>query len=229
MPVLRIGKKEDVADAIKNGDPEKGRMINDGYVVVKALAPMLQGRPFTDEEVNIERYFTFGVQYNLFFGAIKAGKFGPPHPRSVVPNSGCCKVCCCNCCFGCCCPYCCFPLCCNYTCCGGGKVEGLLKGMGATGGVEHVQLKTESFVAAGKKLAGFLGDRQFFGSDGKQGLVDVDLFGYIHYNVGVLKNPYAIAMVGAATCLQAWYDRMKGDAPGQADAFLNLQFMAPNA
>lgn len=80
-----------------------------------------------------------------------------------------------------------------------------------------------------KKLAGFLGDRQFFGSDGKQGLVDVDLFGYIHYNVGVLKNPYAIAMVGAATCLQAWYDRMKGDAPGQADAFLNLQFMAPNA
>jgi hypothetical protein len=229
MPVLRIGAVDDVAEAYKTGDPEKGRIINDGFVVIKSLAPMVQGRALSDEEMNIEKYFSFGLQYNMLFGAGKAGKINGGKLKQQIPNKNCCTVCCAQCCLGCCCPYCICPCCCNYVCCGGGKIEGMLKGMAAGFKVDYAQLKTESFVENGKKLGGLLNGREYFCTDGKLGLVDVDLFGYIHYQVSHLKNPYAAAMINADPKLKAWYDRMKGDAPGQIDAFANLKFVAPKS
>lgn len=227
MPVLRIGKKEDVAEANKKGDVEKGRIINDGYVAINALAPACQGRPLTDEEIKVEKYFTFGMQYNLFFGAVKAGKFGPPNPGQVFPHCNCCNKCCLNCCFGCCCPYCIFPCCCNYMCCSGGKIEGILKGNAALlEDGDYIKLKSDSFVAGGKKLAEMLGDKEFF-AGGELGLVDVDLFGFIHYNVAQLKNPYAIKFIDADSRLQNWYNKMKGGATAQVSAFNELQYLLP--
>jgi len=41
------------------------RQINDSYVIVKNLAPILQGRPLTQQEVAIEHMLTFGVMLAL--------------------------------------------------------------------------------------------------------------------------------------------------------------------
>lgn len=37
------------------------RQINDSFVIVKSLAPILQGRPLTDDELEVERQVTFGL------------------------------------------------------------------------------------------------------------------------------------------------------------------------
>lgn len=37
------------------------RQINDSFIIVKSLAPILQGRPLTDDELEIERQVTYGL------------------------------------------------------------------------------------------------------------------------------------------------------------------------
>lgn len=41
------------------------RQINDSYIIVKNLAPILQGRPLTPEEVELEKTVTFGLMIEL--------------------------------------------------------------------------------------------------------------------------------------------------------------------
>eukprot|EP00928_Gymnodinium_smaydae_P027890 TRINITY_DN21423_c0_g2_i2.p1 TRINITY_DN21423_c0_g2~~TRINITY_DN21423_c0_g2_i2.p1 ORF type:complete len:238 (+),score=46.73 TRINITY_DN21423_c0_g2_i2:201-914(+) len=41
------------------------RQINDSYIIVKNLSPILQGRPLTEKEVELEHILTFGVMLAL--------------------------------------------------------------------------------------------------------------------------------------------------------------------
>lgn len=41
------------------------RQINDSYIIVKNLSPILQGRPLTEQEVDIEHFLTFGIMLAL--------------------------------------------------------------------------------------------------------------------------------------------------------------------
>mmetsp|Transcript_141461 Transcript_141461/g.439695 ORF Transcript_141461/g.439695 Transcript_141461/m.439695 type:complete len:238 (+) Transcript_141461:99-812(+) len=41
------------------------RQINDSYIIVKSLSPILQGRPLTEREVQIEHMLTFGIMLAL--------------------------------------------------------------------------------------------------------------------------------------------------------------------
>merc|ERR1712007_52162 len=41
------------------------RQINDSYIIIKNLSPILQGRPLTEQEVEIEYMLTFGIMLAL--------------------------------------------------------------------------------------------------------------------------------------------------------------------
>eukprot|EP00408_Alexandrium_pacificum_P040634 CAMPEP_0171254060 /NCGR_PEP_ID=MMETSP0790-20130122/52029_1 /TAXON_ID=2925 /ORGANISM="Alexandrium catenella, Strain OF101" /LENGTH=245 /DNA_ID=CAMNT_0011721915 /DNA_START=78 /DNA_END=815 /DNA_ORIENTATION=+ len=41
------------------------RQLNDSFIIVKSLAPVLQGRPLTSDEVELERNMTFGLMVAL--------------------------------------------------------------------------------------------------------------------------------------------------------------------
>ena len=45
--------------------------INDSFIVVKTLAPILQGRPLTDEELQLEEMNTYGVMVRDAFSRVQ--------------------------------------------------------------------------------------------------------------------------------------------------------------
>ena len=58
MPVLRVN----------------GFQINDSFIMVTALAPVLHGRPLTDEEVKFEEDMCYGLMLVLELHMFKEGK-----------------------------------------------------------------------------------------------------------------------------------------------------------
>lgn len=227
QPVVRIGTKDAVATAYQTNNPELGRLINDTYIQIKSLGEILQGRKFTDQELEILKQTTFGLQYAFIVSGVKQGKMSGPLIDVLYPHEGFCKKCCYKCCLGCCCPYCCCPLCCNEVRCGGGKVDKIFKEEADKFGVQHTKPGSKRSFA---DTARWYGDRlqgSFFAGDA-HGVVDVDLFSIVHHSAKTVGDLAAAAMLDGDARLKAWYERMVGLA-GHVDQLANLRYVDPCA
>jgi len=227
MPVVRIGTKDAVANAYQTNNPELGRLINDTYIQIKSLGEILQGRPFTDPELEIMKQTTFGLQYSFIVSSVKQGKMNGKLVGALMPRLGCCKKCCFTCCLGCCCPYCCCPLCCNEICCGGGKPDKVFKSAADKFGVQHTKPgQKQSFANTGKWYADRLQGEYFAGDT--HGVIAVDVFSIVHHSVNTVGDPMATAMLDGDARLKAWYDRMVAVA-GDVDQMAGLKYVDPKA
>ena len=77
-----------------------GRQINDSFIIVKNLAPVLYGNPLTPEELDFEERMTYGLLPSMLSQTFDNGW----ETRKLVSKfsgkcGACCfTVCCCNCC-----------------------------------------------------------------------------------------------------------------------------------
>ena len=86
-------------DGFKKGDPYQkvpvlrvnGTQINDSFIMVKALAPVLHGRPLTDEEVKFEEEMCYGLMLVLELYMFNNGSNWQAQLRKQLP---CCIACC---------------------------------------------------------------------------------------------------------------------------------------
>mmetsp|Transcript_29136 Transcript_29136/g.63262 ORF Transcript_29136/g.63262 Transcript_29136/m.63262 type:complete len:247 (-) Transcript_29136:641-1381(-) len=156
------------------------RQINDSFIIAKSLAPILQGRPYTPEELEIEREMTFGLMVAgemrtagsckelCACGALLGGKIG-------------CFLRCCSC------ALCCFA-------------PGIIG--------KNQQLK--SVQGYGDMLRDHLGSNQFLGGGDKPSALDLSVFGMLQpfARIGAAWIEDLLGPHGDA--LSQWYDRMEG-------------------
>jgi hypothetical protein len=126
-----------------------GRQINDSFIILKTLCPILTGREMTPAEVELEQMITFGIM---------------PRLEADVAAS-CCDLCKCAGLMGC--PTClllrCFSCC--IPCCGPSMITGQYPG-----------LKSQNFYSS--ELKRLLGSEQYFNGS-EPGISDVSLFGLL--------------------------------------------------
>lgn len=156
-----------------------GRQINDSYIMVKSLAPILD-QPLTKEQVELEELVTFGLMIAM--------------EKKLAGN--CCSLCKCAC-KVCCCPGfmlgCCAPILC---CFGPSKV-----------GADQPDLKTVSEYSV--QIAKFLEGKQFFSGREEPGINDLSLYGMLGGFVAVGDSSVNDFLGGKDDPLRLWHTRMK--------------------
>ena len=149
-------------DGKKKGDPYQkmpvlrvnGTQINDSFIMVKALAPVLHGRPLTDEEVKFEEEMCYGLMLVLELHQFSKGENMQAQLRKQMP---CCIACCVGCCT------------CNVIC----MRRGLYKKTKELYGTEESHMA--KYIALIEER---LGNHEFV-SGNEIGMLDVSLYGTI--------------------------------------------------
>lgn len=183
------------------------RLVNDGYIILRSLAPILTGRELTETEVAMDRQLTYGLQYPLLAAAVKAGGMNAMMTfNSPNKSPNCCKRCCRSCCSACFLPYVCCACC---PCFLPKKVESVFKAGAKKFDVEHTEFRNmKDWEAKGHLLGGALAEREFFAPKDQPGIFDLSLFAILSSHIKVSKNPAAVCMRDASAPLKAWYERM---------------------
>jgi len=126
-----------------------GRQINDSYIIVKTLAPILTGKPMTQQELELDDVITYGLMPALEAAVVDTGA----DLRKCAPQAG--YFCCCLCAFSLC-----FPIC--------GCSKRIKKDYPDLRDVEHYA----------DELHTRLGSNQYFGG-ASIGLNDVAIYGLV--------------------------------------------------
>jgi len=145
--------------------------INDSFVMVNALAPVLQGVPYTPEEKKLEEVTTFGLMLAMEAEVVAETCGGGLRGCGwhIATRMGC-KGCCICCAF--------FSLGCCITCCKSNSFKSGFssKCLKMTGEELRTALEYSEY------YAGILGDSPFF-HGAEIGLIDVSLFGVVVFFV----------------------------------------------
>mmetsp|Transcript_3288 Transcript_3288/g.10064 ORF Transcript_3288/g.10064 Transcript_3288/m.10064 type:complete len:256 (-) Transcript_3288:105-872(-) len=160
------------------------RQINDSFIIVKSLAPILQGRPLTQDEEEVERQVTFGlmiaaekrtagsVKELCACGALLGGVLG------CFLRAGSCVI-----------------------CCVGPRKIGAGK-----------QLK--SMKEYGDMLRDHLASGEFLGGGSRPSVLDVSVFGVLSPFARVEAICIDELLGHEGDPLRAWYDRMRSATAG---------------
>ena len=130
-----------------------GRQINDSYIIVKNLAPILYGNPLTPEELNFTDRMTNGLIASLLSLTYDSGAL--ESKKLYLKSEGKCKACCCTVC------------CCNCWCCMSTMSNNVLRYY------ELESNKTDSYIAM---IEARLSENEFLQGP-EIGILDLSLYG----------------------------------------------------
>jgi len=161
-----------------------GRQINDSYIIVKTLSPILTGAEMTKEELEVDDLATFGLMPALEAGVIDCGADMRRCASTIGGFFGGCM------CF--------LSLC--FPCCG---VSRRIK-------KEYPGIKELEFY--GEQLSARLGENPYF-HGASVGIVDIALYGMVAPFARAGVHAFTVRTLGKRPNLQAWMERIQKSLP----------------